>query len=137
MAIIMLIRQEHFSASHRLYHAGYNKAWNTKTYGRCSRPHGHGHNYILEVSVCGIPDTTTGMIMNLKQLKLILQKKILSKVDHTHLNYDVDFLKNIIPTTENVALAFWNELDQAIPKKKLYKLKLWETEKNSVEILRS
>lgn len=134
---LRLMRRETFCASHRLYNPAYDQTWNDRVYGKCARPNGHGHNYILEVYVEGAVDPHTGMIMNLTQIKEILETVILNKVDHAHLNHDVDFLKDTIPTTENVALAFWQELTPHIPNNGLYKIRLWETPKNMAEIVRA
>jgi len=134
---IRLKRRASFCASHHLYNPDYDKAWNEAVYGKCARTNGHGHNYQLEVSVEGTIDPQTGMIINLTDLKRILEDVIVSKVDHYHLNHDVPFLKGVIPTTENLALAFWQELDPHIPGNGLHKLTLWETDKNIVEIVRT
>ncbi|MBA3238782.1 MAG: 6-carboxytetrahydropterin synthase [Parachlamydiaceae bacterium] len=133
---IVLARKEHFCASHRLYNPDCDEEWNRHTYGPCSNPNGHGHNYFIEVYVAGITDPLTGMVMNLTDLKKILQTVILDNVDHKHLNLDVPFLQGIIPTTENVANAFWKELDPHFPNGSLKKLVLHETDKNWVEISR-
>ena len=134
---MLLVRRETFCASHRLWNPEKDAAWNEATFGACGRPNGHGHNYVLEVSVEGEIDPASGMVMNLTVLKRALQEAILSKVDHYDLNHDVGFLAGVIPTTENVALAFWHELEQALPAGSLYRLRLWETEKNYVELSRS
>ncbi len=133
---IVLARKEHFCASHRLYNYEYDEEWNKHTYGPCSNVNGHGHNYYLEVYVSGLTNPQTGMVINLTDLKRILQTVIIDKVDHKHLNLDVPFLHGIIPTTENVANAFWKELEPHFPNESLKKLVLHETEKNWVEISR-
>lgn len=133
---IVLARKEHFCASHRLYNPEYDAEWNKRIYGPCSNENGHGHNYFIEVHVIGVIDPKTGMVINLTDLKHIIQTVILDKVDHKHLNLDVPFLQGIIPTTENVAIAFWKELDPHFPNGSLKKLILHETEKNRVEISR-
>lgn len=133
---IILIRQEHFCASHLLYNPEKSKEWNNAIYGKCSRENGHGHNYTMEVYVEGSPDPETGMIINITKMKEIMDEVILKKVDHYHLNYDVDFLQGIIPTTENVAIAFWEQLDPHFPNNSLQRIRLWETEKNIAEVVR-
>jgi len=130
---VILTRREHFSASHRLWNPEQDERWNRETYGPCSNLNGHGHNYILEVSIQGYPDAS-GMIVNLKDIKKVLFDKIINHVDHKHLNHDVPFLQGIIPTTENVLLAFWRELAPEYPEGALCRLVLRETEKNMVEI---
>ena len=107
-------------------------AWNRQTYGKCDNPGGHGHNYGLEVSVCGKIDPETGMVIDLKQLKDVMRDRVIDRVDHRNLNEDVDFLRGVIPTAENLARAFWQQLAPAIPHGELYEVVLQETERNSV-----
>jgi len=108
---------------------------NFTLYGKCSNPSGHGHNYILEVTVEGEPERGIGYVMDLKKLKVIVDDALIEKVDHKNLNVDVDFLKNIIPTSENIVMKFWEQLESKINNnhRKLYSLKLFETENNVVE----
>jgi 6-pyruvoyltetrahydropterin/6-carboxytetrahydropterin synthase len=108
---------------------------NFTLYGKCSNPSGHGHNYILEVTVAGEPERGIGYVMDLKKLKVIVDDALIEKVDHKNLNVDVDFLKNIIPTSENIVMKFWEQLESKINNnyRKLYSLKLFETENNVVE----
>ena len=134
---LLLIRRGTFSASHRLWNAARGEEWNQRTFGPCGRPNGHGHNYVVEVAIHGVPEEASGMIMNLTDLQAIIRERILDRVDHLHLNHDVPFLEGVIPTTENVALAFWQELEPAFSPGALYRLRLWETENNSVELVRS
>ena len=121
-----------FSAAHRLNNPDRDAEWNRRTYDKCDNPGGHGHNYILEVSVKGSIDPETGMVIDLKRLKDIMRERVVDRVDHTNLNADVDFLRGVIPTAENLARAFWNELAPAIPSGELYEVVLQETERNSV-----
>lgn len=131
--MIYVSRREVFSASHRLHNSDLSDDENREIFGKCNNPNGHGHNYILEVIVVGEVDPKTGYVVDLKQLKTIIIENIISKVDHKHLNYDVDFLSGINPTTENIAIAFWNILEDKIPAGKLYSIKLHETENNFIE----
>ena len=131
--MIYVSRREVFSASHRLHNNSLTDEENLKIFGKCNNPNGHGHNYILEIIVAGEVDPKTGYVIDLKQLKTIIIENIISKVDHKHLNYDVDFLEGINPTTENIAIAFWNVLVDKIPSGKLYSIKLHETENNFIE----
>jgi 6-pyruvoyltetrahydropterin/6-carboxytetrahydropterin synthase len=121
-----------FSAAHRLHNPDRDTAWNRQVYDKCDNPAGHGHNYFIEVSVRGDIDSETGMVIDLKQLKDIVRRRVVDRVDHTNLNQDVDFLRGIIPTAENLAVAFWKELAPAIEHGSLYQIVLEETEKNSV-----
>ncbi len=131
--MVYLTRTEHFCSSHRLFNPEFSEEENLKTYGKCAYPNGHGHNYELEVTVAGIPDPKTGMILDLKKLGDILDKEIVSKVDHRHLNFDVDFLEGVIPTAENLAVVFWNILAPRIPAGTLYAVRVYETPNNFAE----
>lgn len=131
--MLYVTRREVFSASHRLYNNDLTTEENISLYDKCSNPYGHGHNFILEVVVCGEVDKKTGYVIDLKILKKIINELIISKVDHRSLNYEVDFLAGIIPTSENICVAIWNELQNKIPTGKLYSVKLSETENNYVE----
>ena len=121
-----------FSAAHRLHNPNRDAEWNRQTYDKCDNPRGHGHNYTLEVSVRGPIDPETGMVIDLKRLKDIMRERVIDRVDHTNLNEDVDFLKDVIPTAENLARSFWQELAGSIPVGELYEVFLQETERNAV-----
>lgn len=121
-----------FSAAHRLNNPARDAAWNRATYDKCDNAAGHGHNYALEVGVRGRIDPETGMVIDLKRLKDIMRARVVDRVDHTNLNEDVDFLRGVIPTAENLARAFWQQLAPAIVEGQLYEIVLHETERNSV-----
>jgi 6-pyruvoyltetrahydropterin/6-carboxytetrahydropterin synthase len=121
-----------FSAAHRLHTPNRDDAWNRDIYGKCDNPKGHGHNYALEVSVKGAIDPQTGMVIDLKRLKNIMRDRVIDRVDHTNLNEDVDFLRGVVPTAENLARCFWQQLAPAIDEGKLHEIVLHETERNSV-----
>ncbi len=131
--MVYLTRKEYFCASHRLFNPKFSDEKNLQIYGKCAYANGHGHNYELEVTVVGEPEPETGMILDLKILSDIIKKEITDKVDHKHLNIDVDFLQGIIPTAENIAVVFWNILAPKIPIGKLYSLKVYETPNNYAE----
>jgi len=131
--MIYVTRREIFSASHRLYNAGFSDAENQRIFGKCNNPNGHGHNYILEVVIAGEVNPQTGYLIDLKILKEIIHDNVLVKVDHKNLNLDVDFLAGVIPTAENIAISIWNVLSGKITDGKLYSVKLYETENNYVE----
>jgi len=126
-------RRETFSASHRLYNPAFSDAKNAELFDKCSNPNGHGHNYVLEVTVAGELNKDSGYVVDLKDLKQIIRKEVIEKVDHKHLNHDVDFLKGVIPTAENIARAFWSILQNKIHGGKLHSIRVRETENNSVE----
>jgi len=121
-----------FSAAHRLNNPDRDAEWNRRTYDKCDNPGGHGHNYVVIVSVRGKIDPETGMVIDLKRLKDIIRDRVIDRVDHRNLNEDVDFLRGVIPTAENLARAFWQQLAPAIDEGSLYEVALQETEKNSV-----
>jgi 6-pyruvoyltetrahydropterin/6-carboxytetrahydropterin synthase len=104
-----------------------------RIFGKCNNPNGHGHNYILEVVVKGEIIKETGYVIDLKILKNIIREHVIKKVDHKHLNHDVDFLKDVNPTAENIAFGIWDQLVDKITNGELYSVKLYETENNYVE----
>ncbi|MDP2138258.1 MAG: 6-carboxytetrahydropterin synthase [Candidatus Didemnitutus sp.] len=131
--VVTITRQVHFNSAHRLYNAKKSLAWNQKQYGLCTNPHWHGHNYVLEVSLRGQPDPDTGYIMDLGALKRLLHAAVVDKCDHRNLNDEVDFLRGIIPSTENLVIAFWNEIAPHLPTGRLYRVRLYETPRNYAE----
>lgn len=131
--MVYVTRRATFSASHRLFNPDCTEKENNEMFGKCANPNGHGHNYTLEVTVVGEPGLKTGYVLDLKILKAIIVKEILDKVDHKHLNHDVDFLRGVIPTAENIAVAIWNALAPRITSGSLYSVRLQETENNAVE----
>jgi 6-pyruvoyltetrahydropterin/6-carboxytetrahydropterin synthase len=128
--MVYLTRRTSFSASHRLWNPDLSPEENLALYDKCANPNGHGHNYILEVTVRGTPDSRTGMVLNLTDLKNVIHERVINDVDHKHLNYDVPWLEGYIPTTEVLTLKFWERLEQALPEGLLYEVKLYETENN-------
>lgn len=132
MPVVYVTRHLHFNAAHRLHSDLLSADENIAIYGACNNPLGHGHNYELEVTVAGEPDLVTGMVIDLKELKEIVEREVISKVDHKHLNFDVDFMRGIVPTAENIVLAFWNRLSTQFHSCRLHELKLYETPRNMV-----
>ena len=130
--MIYITRRLEFCASHRLYNPEFSDEKNEKVFGLCNNPNGHGHNYVLEVTVKGEVDPQTGMVLDLKALKKLINEEIIDKVDHKNLNVDVDFLKEVIPTAENIAIHFWNILGPKIESGELHEVKLFESERNYV-----
>jgi 6-pyruvoyltetrahydropterin/6-carboxytetrahydropterin synthase len=131
--MIYVTRRAVFSASHRLYNENFTDEQNEAIFDKCNNKNGHGHNYVMEVMVAGEINPDTGYVIDLKKLKRIIKENVLSKVDHKNLNTDVDFLKGVIPTAENIATGIWNELADKIDEGKLYSIKLYETENNYIE----
>lgn len=133
MPSVHVIRTSRFNAAHRLHNPEKSDEWNRSTFGKCNNPNWHGHNYVLEVTVVGEPDADTGFVIDLAELKQIIQERIIAKVDHANLNLDVDFLEGIMPSTENFAVAIWKELEGALPSGRLYRVRLKETDNNAAE----
>lgn len=131
--MVYVTRREVFSASHRLTNPELSDEENDAIYDKCNNLYGHGHNYILEVIVAGEVNPKTGYVIDLKKLKRIVREKVISKVDHRHFNFDVEFMKGKIPTVENIAIGIWKLLENEINEGELYSVKLYETENNYVE----
>ena len=131
--MVYVTRRAHFCASHRLHNLEWTDEKNMAVFGKCNNPNGHGHNYEIEVTVAGTPPKDTGMIIDLKQLATIIENEVVENVDHKHLNHDVPFMKGVIPTAENMAIAFWRILEPKIREGKLYSIRLFESEQNFVE----
>ena len=133
--MVYVTRKTHFSASHRLYNPNFSDEQNEAIFDKCNNLNGHGHNYTVEVTVKGLPDPQTGYVIDLKELARLMEREVISKVDHKHLNLDVDFLQGIIPTAENLAVAFWGLLQPHISSGELYSIKVYESENNFVEYM--
>ncbi|MDX1428873.1 MAG: 6-carboxytetrahydropterin synthase [Rhodothermales bacterium] len=133
MAKVYVTRKVQFNAAHRLHNPGKSDEWNRRTFGKCNSPNWHGHNYVLEVTVAGEPDPETGYVIDLGELKQLVGERVVSKVDHANLNLDVDFMEGVMPSTENFAVAIWQQLEPHIPNGRLFSVRLRETDNNSAE----
>ena len=131
---LLLTRRATFAAAHVLRREDWSEERNREVFGACAGE--HGHNYSLEVSVSGSLDSATGMVINLKSLDLAIRAAVIEHVDHRHLNRDVLFLDGVIPTAENLAMAFWAQLEAHLIGARLERIKLVESENNSVEVSR-
>lgn len=133
--MLFITRKEHFNAAHKLYNNLWTEEKNAEVFGKCSNPNWHGHNYELYVTVKGSINKDTGFIVNLKELSSIIRVEICDKLDHKNLNLDVDFLQDVMTSTENVAIAIFDILSPKIESlgAKLHSIKLCETENNYVE----
>ena len=131
-----LTRRYRFSASHRLHSGQLTEAENDVTYGKCNNPYGHGHNYVLEVTVQGPVDGITGRVADLPSLDDFVQKEIVSRYDHRNLNEQVEELSGVVPTTEVVSAAIHARLDAHWPGQlpALDRVRIWETRNNIFEI---
>jgi len=131
--MVYVTRRETFNAAHRLFNPKYTDEENLKIFGKCSNPNWHGHNYVLEVVVKGEVDKDTGFVINQKELKRIMREQVIEKMDHKNLNIETDFMKGVIPTSENIVIAIWGQLVNEIKNGVLYSVKLYETENNYFE----
>ena len=133
--MIYLTRRERFNAAHRLYRADWSEEKNREVFGKCSNPNWHGHNYILFVTVKGELKPELGYVVDLKVLSLIIRENIIDKLDHKNINVEVDFMKGRMASTEQIAMAIWEELEPHVNALgvKLHSIRLEETENNFVE----
>ncbi len=129
MATAYFGRRYMLSASHRLHSEALGDEANRATYGKCNNPHGHGHNYVIEVLVGGQVDAETGMVVNLATLDEVVQTSVLERFDHTNLNCDPLFV-NQVPTTENLTKAVFHVLKDALAVGELEYVRVEETENN-------
>lgn len=135
---MVIAKKVEFSASHICRSPQLSDAENERVYGPAANPHGHGHNYVVEVAVEGDPDPVTGMILDLKRLKEILDDKVLEVYDHRLLNREVSPFDHVVPTIENIAIDIWNRIAPSITsidagRAKLYSVRVHETNELSVE----
>jgi 6-pyruvoyltetrahydropterin/6-carboxytetrahydropterin synthase len=133
MPIVTVTRRMTFNAAHRVHNPALSDLENARLFGKCNNPNWHGHNYVLEISVRGPVDDTTGYVMDLAHLREVAHREVIEKVDHRNLNIDVDFMHGVIPTTENLAVACWRILAPALEPAQLQRIRLWESENNMVE----
>jgi 6-pyruvoyltetrahydropterin/6-carboxytetrahydropterin synthase len=127
-----LSRRYRLSASHRLYSDAYSEEQNYATYGKCANPHGHGHNYVIEVTVGGAVDAGTGMVCDLGVLDGCVIKEVVTRFDHTNLNLDQSF-RQLVPTTENFCITIYELLAGAFRAAELVRVRVEETNNNSFE----
>lgn len=134
---LTISRRFHFSASHRYWVEAWDEAQNLATFGKTTSPHGHGHNYILEVTIAGQADPVTGMIVNLTRVKQWVNE-VLERYDHKYLNVDHPAFAKRLPTTENIALTLWQEIEPVLPSEvTLQRVRLWEQEDLFAEVERA
>src|SRR5437870_11979973 len=125
--MVYVTRKIEFSAAHRYHNPAFSDEENRRIFGKCNNANGHGHNYVLEVTVGGETDPATGMVLDLKELKEILEREIMQRMDHRHLNYEVPELAGQIPTCENIARVIWQLLEQKITQGRLHRVRLYES----------
>ena len=129
---VLVGRRESFNAAHQLCDPDLSDEENRRLFGKCTNL--HGHNYVLEVVVAGEVDQASGYVLDLKLLSDVMSRQVIQDVDHRNLNTDVPWLKGRIPTTENLALTFWERLRLALPAGLLRSVRVWETDKNWAEV---
>lgn len=127
---VRITSTSHFSSAHRLQNDGRDAAWNAAVFDKCNSPYGHGHTYVLEVTVEGPLQEETGWVMDFALLKRIVDERVVRPCDRRNLNADVPWLAGVNPTAENLVVAFWNVLEGVVAPARLVRLVLHETERN-------
>jgi len=125
--MVYLTRKAEFSAAHYYHNPQWSPEENQRVFGKCANLNGHGHNYTLEVTVKGEPETKSGFVIDLKELKAIMQREVIEVMDHRLLNKEVPEFATAIPTTENLAIAIWNRLEGKLKVAKLHRIRVYET----------
>ena len=125
--MVYLTRKAEFSAAHYYHNPEFTAEENQHIFGKCNNPHGHGHNYMLEVTVKGEVDRRSGFVVDLKQLKDIMNREVVDILDHRFLNQEVAEFKDLIPTTENLAISIWKRLETKLKQARLHRVRLYET----------
>ncbi len=127
MPMVYLTRKAEFSASHYYHNPEFTAEENKRIFGKCNNPNGHGHNYTLEITVKGQVDEHSGFVVDLKQLKAIMNREVIDVLDHRFLNKEVAEFQESIPTTENLAISIWNRLRSKLNVAKLHRVRVYET----------
>ena len=135
MPLVHITRRERFSAAHKLSRPDWTEEQNARVFGKCANPNWHGHNYELWVTVKGDPDPETGFVMDLSVLSRIIKERVIDLVDHKNIDLDVAFMKGRYSSTENIAIAVWQQIEAPLREQgvQLHCVKLQETENNHVE----
>jgi 6-pyruvoyltetrahydropterin/6-carboxytetrahydropterin synthase len=134
--MLCVTRKLEFAAAHFYHNPDLSPEENRLIFGKCNNPHGHGHNYVLEVTIAGDPDPKTGMILDLKELKELLDQEVTQRMDHRHLNFEVPELAGKIPTCEEIAKVIWNLLEPKIRHGRLERVRLYESPDLFVDCMR-
>jgi len=125
--MVFLTRKAEFSASHYYHNPDFTQEENQRIFGKCNNPHGHGHNYTLEVTVKGQVDQRSGFVVDLKELKEIMNREVIDALDHRFLNKEVPEFAKAIPTTENLAISIWERLKPKLKLAELHRIRVYET----------
>ena len=131
--MVLLTQQFEFSAAHRLHCPQMSAEQNRQTFGKCNNPSGHGHNYLVEVTVAGTPDAKTGAVLSLPRLEQTVKAQVIDRLDHKHLNADVPEFRELNPSVENIARVIWGLLEEQVSPAKLHRVRVWETAKTCAE----
>jgi 6-pyruvoyltetrahydropterin/6-carboxytetrahydropterin synthase len=132
--MVFLTRHEHFNAAHKLYNNNWSPEKNEAVFGKCANANWHGHNYELMVTIKGEVNAETGFLMDAKKLSEIIVNEVCEKLDHRNLNLDVDFMRDVLPSTENLAIGIWEQLEPHLPEGvKLHCIRIYETPRIGVE----
>jgi 6-pyruvoyltetrahydropterin/6-carboxytetrahydropterin synthase len=131
--LLYITRKVHFNAAHKLYNPAWSPEKNDEVFGKCANENWHGHNFELFVTVKGSSNPETGFVMDLKDLKQIIQTHVVEKLDHKNINLDVDFMSGQLASIENLVVAIWGQLEPHIEGCQLHCIKLVETRNNYVE----
>ncbi|MDP1762824.1 MAG: 6-carboxytetrahydropterin synthase [Sediminibacterium sp.] len=132
--MVYLTRLEHFNAAHKLFNPKWTAEQNEAVFGVCANENWHGHNYDLYVTIKGIPNADTGFVYDVKKLSKLVKTQVVDRLDHKNLNLDVDFMKDTMCSTENLAIAIWQQLAPHLPEEvNLHCIKLYETSRIFVE----
>jgi 6-pyruvoyltetrahydropterin/6-carboxytetrahydropterin synthase len=135
MKTVFLTRRERFNAAHRMFRAEWSDEKNLQVFGKCSNPNWHGHNYVLLITVKGVLNPETGYVVDLSKLSQIIRTTVIDKLDHKNINIEVDFMKDKIVSSENIAIGIWEQLEPPIKNLgiELHCVRIEETENNFVE----
>ena len=126
--MVLLTRRAEFSAAHYYWVEAWSAERNAEVFGRCANRNGHGHNYVIEVTVAGEPDPVTGFVIDLKQMKDVMDREVVSVYDHRHLNLEIPEFRTRQPTTENLAVSVWERLEGKVEGARLHRVRVYEQE---------
>jgi 6-pyruvoyltetrahydropterin/6-carboxytetrahydropterin synthase len=130
---VTVTRRLHFNAAHRVHNPALSEEENARLFGKCNNPNWHGHNYMLDVSITGPVSERTGYVMDLGALKRLVEAQVIEQADHRNMNLEVEFMRGLIPTAENIAVACWRVIAPLVAPAQLTRIVLWETPNNYVE----
>jgi 6-pyruvoyltetrahydropterin/6-carboxytetrahydropterin synthase len=133
--MVYLTQQFEFAAAHRLHCPEMTDEQNRAVFGKCNNPNGHGHNYVLAITICGKPEAETGMVLPLPQFETIVKERVIDRLDHKHLNDDTPEFRHVNPSVENIAQVIWGMLAEHVGPARLHRVRVWETSKTYADYL--